>query len=390
MRHIHHPHSKSLYAICLLGFIFAMHMALPVYVNSTFLSNFASESTIGLIYTLSSILTIIGLIYFSPILRKFGNYKATLAFITIQVLALTGLALSNSLALVAPLFILSIALGNLIVINIDVFIEHDTNSKTVGSVRGLFLTITNTAWILSPMLAGVLLDGTNEYWKIYGTAVLLLLPALLILQSNFKDFKDPIYNEVPARATLHKIWLDPNLYRIFMANIILNLFYAWMIIYTPIYLHKHLGFDWEVTGFIFTIMLIPFVLLDMPLGRLADRKYGEKEMMSIGFVIMAISTGIMSTVDGGGAWLWALILFTTRIGASIIEIMIETYFFKKVGEKDANMLSMFRSTRSIAYIIAPAVFSLSLWFVDYRYTFIILGIICLYGLRYSLTIEDTL
>jgi MFS family permease len=365
-------------------------MALPVYVNSTFLSNFASESTIGLIYTLSSILTIIGLIYFSPILRKFGNYKATLAFIAIQVLALTGLALSNSLALVAPLFILSIALGNLIVINIDVFIEHDTNSKTVGSVRGLFLTITNTAWILSPMLAGVLLDGTNEYWKIYGTAVLLLLPALLILQSNFKNFKDPVYSEVPARATLHKIWLDPNLYRIFMANIILHLFYAWMVIYTPIYLHKHLGFDWEVIGFIFTIMLIPFVLLDMPLGRLADRKYGEKEMMSIGFVIMAISTGIMSMVDGGGAWLWALILFTTRVGASIIEIMIETYFFKKVGEKDANLLSMFRSTRAVAYIIAPALFSLSLWFVDYRYTFIILGVICLYGLRYSLTIEDTL
>ncbi len=390
MRYLHHPNSKPLYAICLLGFIFTMHLALPVYISSTFLSGFANESVVGLIYTLSSILTILGLVYFSQILRKIGNYRTALTFIILQILALTGLAISNSLALVAPLFILSITLGNLIVLNIDVFIEHDTTSKNVGSVRGMYLTIINIAWILSPMLAGVLLDGTNEYWKVYGTAVLLLLPALLILRSNFNKFNDPTYLEVPARTTLHKIWIDPNLYRIFMANIILNLFYAWMVIYTPIYLNKYIGFDWEVIGFIFTIMLIPFVLLDMPLGRLADRKYGEKEMMSIGFVIMAISTGIMSMVDGGGAWLWALVLFTTRVGSSIIEIMIETYFFKKVGEKDANMLSMFRSTRSMAYIIAPAVFSLSLWFVDYRYTFIILGVISLYGLRYSLTIKDTL
>jgi len=390
MRHLHHPQSKSLYAICLLGFIFTMHLALPVYVNSTFLSNFASESTVGLIYTLSSVLTIIGLIYFSPILRKLGNYKTALTFIVLQMLALAGLALSNSLILVAPIFILSIALGNLIGLNIDVFIEHDTTSKTVGSVRGLFLTIINIGWILSPMLAGVLLDGTNQYWKIYGTAVLLLFPTLLILQSNFKNFKDPHYEEIPAQTTLHKIWTEPNLYRIFMANIILNLFYAWMVIYTPIYLHKYIGFDWETIGFIFTIMLIPFVLLDMPLGKLADKKWGEKEMMSIGFIIMAISTVIMSVVDGGGAWLWALVLFTTRVGASIVEIMIETYFFKKVGERDANMLSMFRTTRQIAYIIAPALFSLSLWFVDYRYTFIILGVISLYGLRYSLTIKDTL
>ena len=390
MRHLHHPHSKPLYAICLLGFVFTMHLALPVYINSTFLSTFADENIVGLIYTACSILTIIGLVYFSSLLRKLGNYRVITTLMLIQILALIGLIVSKSLLFVAPIFILNIALTNIIILNMDIFIEHDTTNKTVGSIRGLFLTITNTAWILSPMLAGVLLDGTNEYWKIYSAAILFLIPALIILHLNFRNFKDPIYTDVPARTTLHKIWADPNLYRIFMANIILNLFYAWMVIYTPIYLHKYIGFDWEVIGLIFTIMLIPFVLLDMPLGRLADKKYGEKEMMSIGFVIMAISTALISIINDNSAWIWALILFTTRIGASIIEIMIETYFFKKVGEKDANMLSMFRSTRAIAYIIAPAFFGASLWFVDYRYTFIILGIISLYGLRYSLTIKDTL
>ncbi len=345
----------------------------------------------GLIYTASSLVTIIGLVFFSSILKRLGNYRTATTLIILQILTLVGIAISNSILLIAPLFILSIAFGNIIGLNIDVFIEHNTNSKTVGGIRGMYLTIINIAWILSPMLAGVLLDGTSQYWKIYAVSALFLIPTLLILRSaNFSQFKDPEYEEISARSTLHKIRINPNLYRIFMANIILNLFYAWMVIYTPIYLHKYLGFDWEVIGFIFTIMLIPFVLLDMPLGKLADKKWGEKEMMSIGFIIMAISTAIISTVGSNNVWIWIIILFTTRIGASIIEIMIETYFFKKVGEKDANMLSMFRSTRSMAYIIAPPLFSASLWFLDYRYTFIILGIISLYGLRYSLTIEDTM
>jgi MFS family permease len=77
-------------------------------------------------------------------------------------------------------------------------------------------------------------------------------------------------------------------------------------------------------------MLLPFVFVQFPLGRLADKKWGEKEILSLGFIIVAIATGLISFISGGSMILWMTILFITRIGAATIEIMCDTYFFKKV------------------------------------------------------------
>ena len=62
-----------------------------------------------------------------------------------------------------------------------------------------------------------------------------------------------------------------------------------MIIYLPIYLHKNIGLAWSQISIILIIMLLPY-LSSVKLGKLADSKYGEKELMMIGFVIASITT----------------------------------------------------------------------------------------------------
>ena len=87
---------------------------------------------------------------------------------------------------------------------------------------------------------------------------------------------------------------------------------------------------------------------------------------------------------------WALLLFATRVGASAIEVMNETYFFKKVHASDSDIIGFFRNAGPFAYIIGPAIASTLLYFIDYKYLFIILGVIMLFGTRLSLSIKDTL
>ncbi|MCK5022121.1 MAG: hypothetical protein KAR54_02645, partial [Candidatus Pacebacteria bacterium] len=60
-----------------------------------------------------------------------------------------------------------------------------------------------------------------------------------------------------------------------------------------------------------------------------------------------------------------------------------------VEEKDIDVISFFRMTRPIAYSVGPLIASFVLFFLDYRYIFLVLGVIMLLALRYSLTIEDT-
>lgn len=161
-----------------------------------------------------------------------------------------------------------------------------------------------------------------------------------------------------------------------------------MIIYTPIYLHEYLAFGWDKIGIIFTIMLLPFVLFDFILGELSD-KIGEKKILLLGFFISAVFTLIIPLITTPALWLWAGILFMTRVGAAAIEVMSESYFFKSEKEEDADMLSFFRNTTPVSYIIAPmCAIPILLLVPSFKYMFFVLGAVMFLGLFLTLRLKD--
>jgi predicted MFS family arabinose efflux permease len=255
-------------------------------------------------------------------------------------------------------------------------------------VRGWFLTITNSAWILAPLIAGMLIYA-HVYTGVFIAALVLLAPVLYLVHKNFRRFPDSAYESPSAWATIREVATMPDIWKLCVINTILNTFYCWMIIYTPLYLAQTIGFDWSSIGIILTIMLVPFVLIQLPFGKLADEKYGEKRLMGIGFFIMGITTIALAFVTSHSLIVWAAALFTTRIGAALAEVMIETYFFKKVNTKESNILAAFRTTRQIPYFLAPAITGVGLFFTGSTGLFVILGVICLLPLILIAMIRDT-
>ncbi len=392
MRH-HHAlkihSSHHLYTFCIIGFIFTLQASLPTYINSSFLSTFMSEDVVSALYILASVGTIFAFLFYHHVLNIFGNYKSTIALTIIQIVLLGCLIWAKDIFLVGPAFVLSLITVSMMGLGIDIFLEDSTSTRDTGGTRGIFLTAVNAAWVIAPLIVGMLIDGTENYRQIYAAALVLILPFMYMLRKNFKNFVDPHYSHATVKATAHKVFHSRDLKKIFAANLILQSFYAWMVIYTPIYLNKYVGFDWEQIGLIFTIMLLPFVLVDYPLGKLADKKYGEAEIMSIGFLILGLSTIALAYIDGPHVLMWIIVLFMSRIGAATVEMMIETYFFKKVPEKDLNVLEFFRITRPTAYIVAPIIATVALSTLGHQAMFIVIGVLCLCGLYFSLTIHDT-
>jgi len=380
--------NKKLNYIYGINFLLAFGIALPAYINSTFLEKYTSEETVGLVYTAASILTLLILANISKILRIFTNYKTIILLLLLQIILLSTIATSNISFLILPIFVLYLTVIPILRFNLDIFLESYSSNNSTGKIRGMFLTSANFAWVLAPAIAGSILTN-GDYWKIYGIAAIFIFPIILLVRANLKNFKDPQYDKVPFWNTLKQIWKNKNIYKIFMANLVLWFFYSWMVIYMPIYLYQYIGFNWGQLGVMFTIMLLPFIIFQIPAGNLADIKWGEKEFLSVGFIIMAIASGIIAFIASTSFFVWASILFVTRIGASIVEIMTESYFFKQIDGTDANVIGMFRNTRAIAYIIAPIIASVFLYTFAYQYIFLVLGVVMLFGLKYSLTLKDT-
>ena len=110
--------------------------------------------------------------------------------------------------------------------------------------------------------------------------------------------------------------------------------------------------------------------------------------MSIGFLITALSLVVMPFL-GKVFMAWLVILFISRVGASLIEIMTESYFFKHVGPKDTGLISIFRLTRPVSTILGAGAGILALSVLSFEQVFFVLATVILFGLKISLSLKDT-
>ena len=382
--------NRSLFSIYLSGFLIALSVALTTYINSSFLNSFVTEKVVGIIYIISSIFTLVCFLVMPLILRKFGNYQTALVLISLELISLLGIVFFPILPCLIVSFVLNLTIIPLIYFSMDIFLEGLSSNRQTGFIRGVYLTLVNLAWVVS-VGGGSLILANNDYWKIYAISFALLLPVALILVLNLKRFKDSEYEVTHICQTARLVWKNKNIYYIFMSVFLLQVFYAWMVIYMPIYLHTNIGLSLSEIGKIFGIMLLPFVLVEFLAGKLADSYFGEKEMLSIGFIIMAVVTGLIFFVTGKSLFVWSLVLFTTRIGAAMVEVMCDVYFFKKVDNQNADLISFYRMASPLAYVVSLFLATILLGLPDFgiRNLILVLGFIMLFGLRYSLAIEDT-
>lgn len=173
-----------------------------------------------------------------------------------------------------------------------------------------------------------------------------------------------------------------------MARASLEFFYSLMVIYTPLYLHNIIGFRWDQIGLMFTIMLTAFIIFQWPMGELADRRLGEREIMSLGFIIASMALVAMPFLGHNFA-LWTAILFISRIGASWIEVTTESYLFKKVASDDTAIISIFRIARPVSIVLAALTGIIMTSLFPYQSIFWILALTTFLSLYLSNGFKDT-
>lgn len=134
-------------------------------------------------------------------------------------------------------------------------------------------------------------------------------------------------------------------------------------------------------------MLLPFALFQYPLGQYAD-KIGERKMMMLGFFIISLSTITLFFITEHSIWIWAFLLFGTRVGAATVEVMSDAYFFKHINKENDEFIGVYRNTGPMAYILAPLIASgLFLVMPAFNFIFLILGGITLSGVYIASTIR---
>ena len=376
--------------IYLAGFLFSLSVALMSYINSSFLSSFVGEKLVGIIYTIGSIISILALLIAPQIFRKIGGYRFLLLVIGLDALSILSFVLTKNVWGIIIAFIFSFTLNIIIVFSLDELLKIFSKNSRTGGVRGAYLAITSLAWILSQLVLALMFDETKRifsFQNIYLLAFFIMILFFLLSLSTLNNITDPKYDKIKIIKFVKKFFKNKNLFRAYSINFLLQFFFCWMIIYTPIYLSAHLGFNWKQIGVIFAIMLLPFSILPFHLGKYSD-KIGERKMLMLGFLIVSLSTFTLFFIQKNEIWIWALALFSTRIGAATVEVMSDAYFFKHIKMENEEFVGIYRSAFPVAFVIGPLLASIILIFVpSFNFIYIVLGSLMLCGIYLSSTIR---
>ena len=380
---------SALYAALLL---LSLHWAVVLYINSSYLEQFVSSQVVSGLYIVGAILTIVAFLYAPPLLTRFGNIRIAVALTILEITALIGMAYLESVYAALILFIVHQAIVPLLLFHLDVLLEELIGSEesSTGGRRGLLLTIMSLTGALAALGMGTLIGSDEpQFTEAYVVSAAFLIPFLYILIRYFKNFKDPIYPSLRIIEGIQTFWHQRDLRNVFFAHFLLQLFFAWMVIYTPIYLFSVIGFNWEEIGRIMFVGLMAYVLLEYAIGFAADRYVGEKEMMAFGFAVIAIATSWFIFLDNTTILIWMIAMFMTRVGASFVETTTESYFFKHAQGKDTNIIGLFRITRPLSYVLGAALGAGTLALFKFEALFLILGLLMLPGLFFAMALKDT-
>lgn len=390
--HMKKPYQRHLMPLYAATLLLVFHTFVVAYINSSFLEQFIDTTSVGAIYTIGSAVSILIFLFISRVLHAVGNFRLTVGLLLLNFLAVLGMAYAETLRVAIPLFIVHLISIPLIVFNIDVFMEEQigNNEGSTGSRRGLLLALTSFIGAMSPLISSLLVDsGSGSFTNAYLVSAAAIVPAILLFIFYFKDFSDPKYDEIEVFAAIRSFWVKANIRNAFLCHFILQMFFMLMVVYTPLYLTGNIGLTWAEFGIIMFFAQLAYVFFEYPIGLIADKYIGEKEMMGFGFLILAISTSWISFIVTASVVVWSIVMFITRIGASFVEVTTESYFFKQTKSSDAQIISFFRITRPLAYVAGALLASFALLFLPFNLLFIAAAAIMVPGLFLTLTLKDT-
>ena len=369
-----------------VSFVFGFADAFLVYILSSYFESATGSYNVSLFYLVAYGI-IFALLFLIPRWAR-----------TIGVSSLLLVLLSLVLACIAPLSIVAVSFGGtalivgyLIVstlawVSMDIVLEGFSEDRRSGRIRGAYLTVMNLGILLAPFLATITLSrfGFSGVFLagFLGFSVLVLsaISAVSGVNRKLRDLRLPL--DV-VRNALRR----PDVLRVYAISFAMECFYAVMIVYTTLHL-RNIGLSWDEIGVVFTAMLLPFVIVQYPLGRLADRRFGEKELIILSLFIAGSATMLVPFVSGTSVLLWSVILFLTRLGIAGVEVLRDSYFFKRIDKEDGDLIAFFRTARPLANIVSAAIVGLWLFAFSLPSVFFIPAIILFLAIIPAFLLED--
>lgn len=344
---------KKISSINLTAMAIGFLDAFLIYILSSYVEPLTGEQALGAFYVVAFSAVFLTLFLFHKLIDLMGQSRTLYFFLGLAIISsvlLSHFEPSYLLLIVTVIFLVATT-GSYVAL--DILLESYSEDSLSGHIRGMNLTLLNLGFLLAPFLSVLVLKefGYSGVFFVLtlGYSIVFLFTLIVFRTDNHK-----IQQKITFFHSINKIWKERDLRRIYGVSFVIEFFYALMVVYMPLHLLA-LGVSWQEIGILFTIMLLPFVLLQYPIGVLADKRKKEKGLLVFFLCIAFLSTYAFLFVHSKAILLIGFLLFMTRVGAAGVDVLRDSFFYKQISGDDTDLIAFFRTTRSLAHIAGAGI-----------------------------------
>lgn len=385
--HNEHYSRKKVNLISFVSFVLGFLDAFLIYILSSYFSELTGNDNVGIFYLIAYSGVLFSLLYLQPLIRIIGKARTLYLCLGVAILASALLTQMSITWFSVGIVLIFMVATNVMWVVLDILLEGFSKDQFSGRIRGLHLTVMNGGLLAAPFLSTVALERFH-FEGVFFILIIGYIAVFLIALIGFRNDNVVSQERMHFLQTFRKVLRESNISRIYFISFAMEFFYAMMIVYMPLYLLS-LGFSWNAIGIIFTIMLIPFVLLQYPLGILADKRFGEKELLVGSLFIVFVATSIIGFLDLRSLWVWGAILFLSRVGVAGVEVLRDSYFYKQIDGDRMDLIAFFRTTRPVANILAAILAALMFVIFPLKSVFFVVAFILFISIFVAFTLKDT-
>ena len=337
---------------------------MSIYVNS-FVHN---EALVGFIFTFLVVVSIITHLCIVPIIESKSKTKVFMYTLFLIGMGYILYSIIQNLYLFLLVAIAITILTSLRISSSGLLIEHSSNKKSLSKNEGLIYTFMNLAWVLGPLIVGLILEKLDVIRDIFVLAAIIVIFAgilFCLFKINYSGKKKKIDGNI--FKNFKNFFRGKNRVKAYLLGAGINFWWALIFVYMPLLIIQRLSDAW--VGFFLFFAMIPLILLQYYFGYYVGKK-GYKKIFLIGYLIPVIFA-VLCFIYFENIWLILASMSLASFGLAMTEGTTEAYFFDilKDGE-DQKFYSPYNTAIDVGSLVGEFIPALILLFLPFQFIFL--------------------
>jgi len=370
--------------LAVIGFLTSFAAAFIDTIWAVYMQKFLGN--MALVGFFSSFLTIIAFFaffFFVPFIEKRDKSKLYSMSLVLFFIAYLLFAINRNPYIFAILAIVTTILSALKITSFGIIVRDKSRETELSRNEGVMYTILNIAWVIGPLLSGLLSEFLGLSFIFVISAIFILLAFISFKVSRMKDSN--LKKKIDGNMYKNFKEFFRNKHRVFSYIIGGGIPFWWGLIYlfVPMYIIQR-GLPIEWVGYFMFAIAVPMIFFTYVFAKLAG-KIGFKKLFKVGFFILfssAIACFFISSVPTilgvENIYIILGVLVLASIGAAMLESTLEAYFFDLVkGKEELHFYGPYNTNLEVSRLIAYSVPSLILIFLPFKFVFLFFAVIML-------------